>query len=131
MIGNIVERFAQDPDIVRATVSDREGLLIAAVHGPAAQNSELMADDELWNACLAQLASNMNDHMMNLTLSQPREVIINGSEDDVVIVQLSVGWLIAQVKPSADWPHLRQKIGDIRDAFDSLTGDAVSTGTSS
>lgn len=131
MIGNIVERFAQDPDIVRVTVSDREGLLIAAVHGPAAEKSGLAADDELWNACLAQLASNMNDHMMDLTLSQPREVVINGAEDDVVIVQLSVGWLIAQVTPSADWPRLRQKIDDICDAFDSLTGDAVSTGTSS
>ncbi len=131
MIGNIVERFAHDPDIVRATVSDREGLLIAAVHGPSAEKSEFVADDELWNACMAQLASNMNDHLTELTLSQPREVIINGAEDDVIIVQLSVGWLIVQVKPSADWPRLRQEIGDIRDAFDTLTGDAVSTGTSS
>lgn len=133
MIEGIIQQFGQHPDIVRVTVSDREGLLIAAVEGPA--SGEATADqettDDLWNAYMAQFASNLKVHLKNLTLARPLELVIHGSDDDVIIIWLSVGWLIARVRSSADWPSLWQTIRDVRKDFDALTGEPVYAGSAS
>ena len=127
MVEDIIRRLAEHPSVVRVMVSDREGLLIAVQIGPAAAGSTADADvaDDLWNAYMAQFASNVSTHLKNLTLSRPLEMAVHGTADDMMVVWLSVGWLIARVKSDADWPTLWSIVQDIRREFDTLTGEPV------
>ena len=131
MIEDIIERLAVQPDVIRVTVSDREGLLISAAQGPAETSGSADSDvsDDLWNAYMAQFASNLKSHLKNITLARPLELVVNGTDDAVVIVWLHVGWLIARVRSSTDWPRLWTAVRGIRNEFDTLTGIPVQAGS--
>ena len=127
MVEDIIQRLTDHPSVVRVMVSDREGLMIAAQQGSAAAGSPVDTDvpDDLWNAYMAQFASNVTAHLKSLTLSRPLEMAVHGTTDDMMVVWLSVGWLIARVQPDADWPTLWSLVQDIRREFDALTGEPV------
>jgi len=126
MIEHIIDNLAQRRDVVRVAVSDREGLLIASLPGSVRAGTPTDAEitDDLWNAFIAQFASNVSLHLKNLTLSRPLEMVIHGTADDLLIVWLNVGWLIARVTSTADWPTLWTTVRTIRNEFDALTGES-------
>lgn len=128
MIGEIVERIAQSRDVIRVTVSDREGLLIAAFRGGSDTTNEAdeAIGDDLWNAYMAQFASNLKTQLRNLTLARPLELVIHSEDDAIVVSWLNVGWLFVRVRDDADWPRLWNVIRGARDEFDALTGEPVS-----
>jgi len=130
MIEEMVGRLAAHNDVIRVTVSDREGLLISSATGPAESSvpEDAGLTDDLWNAYMAQFATNLKVHLRNLTLTRPLELVVHGSHDDIVIVWLHVGWLIARVRKSANWPTLWEVVRGIRDEFDALTGEPANTG---
>lgn len=130
MIEDIIDKLAERPDVVRLVVSDREGLLIASARGSAAPGTPRDGEltDDLWNAYIAQFAANMALHLKNITLSRPLEMVIHGTADDLLIVWLNVGWLIARVTSAADWPTLWTVVRGVRDEFDILTGEPVYAG---
>jgi hypothetical protein len=124
MIEEIIGRLAERPNVVRVAISDREGLLISSVRGLAAAGtpSDVDLTDDLWNAYVAQFAANMSIHLKNITLSRPSEMLIHGTADDLLVVWLNVGWLMARATPAADWPTLRAIVRSVRDDVDALTG---------
>lgn len=128
MIGDIVDKIAQSRDVTRITVSDREGLLIAASHGAQndSDNSDGAIEDNLWNAYMAQFASNIKSQLRNLTLSRPLELVIQCDTDSLVVSWLNIGWLFVRARDDADWPKLWNLIRDARDEFDALTGESIS-----
>lgn len=125
MIEEIIRALAERSDVVRATVSDREGLLIASQRGLAVAGTatDAQLSDDLWNAYVAQFAANMSMHLKSITLSRPLEMVIHGSADDLVIVWLNVGWLVVRATAAADWPTLWTTVRGIQDELDSLTGE--------
>ena len=129
MVEDIVRELSSHPDVVRVMVSDREGLLIEAQMGQAAAGSPKDAEsgDDLWNAYMAQFAANITAHLKSMTLSRPMEMILHGTNDDLLIVWLGIGWLIARTKASADWPALLALVVNIRREFETLAGEPTYT----
>jgi hypothetical protein len=124
VVEDIVRRLSGHPDVVRVMVSDREGLLVVAQQGPSAAGSAADAEmgDDLWNAFMAQFAANVTTHLKNVTLSRPMEMVVHGTTDDILVVWLGIGWLIARTTSTADWPSLISIVQDVRREFEALTG---------
>ena len=124
MIEDTLEILAHRPDIVRVTISDREGLLIAGMRGQAAPGiaSDTDVEDELWTASSAQFITNVTQHLKDLTISKPLEMAVHGTADSLLFAWLNVGWLMARVTPTADWPALWTIVRRIQGEFETLTG---------
>ena len=130
MIEEIIKKLAERPDVVRVAISDREGLLIAALRGTTKPGTptDAQVNDDLWNAYLAQFAANMSLHLKNVTLSRPLEMVVRGTADALVVAWVNVGWLLARVTSAADWPTLWQAVRAVQAEIDTLTGEPVYAG---
>ena len=127
MTDDLLKELSNRHDVVRLTVSDTEGLVIASMRGkaPAAVESDAETGDDLWAATNAQFASSVTQHLKDLTLSAPREMAIHGTRDSLLFAWLSVGWLMARVSRGADWPTLWESVRKVQREFASLTGGSV------
>jgi len=124
MIEDTLNLLAQRPDVVRVAISDKEGLLIAGASGQAAPGlaSDSEVEDDLWTASSAQFLTNVSQHLKDLTISKPLEMAVHGTADSLLFAWLNVGWLIARVTPTADWPALWTLVRRIQGEFETLTG---------